>query len=178
MPGALRGSSSRAIEFWGYWRGPCTGGSLPRLMKLYEKFEEKRDRFEILALHDTRAKTLEEMDEKLARVIRERWGGKELPFPILMDATGQTIKRYGIHKYCSSTRRATSSGTGTKRRWRRRSPGSEPAPPRRPDRAGPVCENLSCIASDAAISGRDSMNHGKRNLPASVTARLLNRTLP
>ena len=68
-------------------------------MKLYEKFEEKRDRFEILAFHDTKAKTLEEMDEKLARVIRERWGGKELPFPILMDATGQTIKRYGVHKY-------------------------------------------------------------------------------
>jgi hypothetical protein len=68
-------------------------------MKLYEKFEEKRDRFEILAFHDTKAKTLEEMDQKLARVIRERWGGKEFPFPILMDATGQTIKRYGIHKY-------------------------------------------------------------------------------
>ena len=68
-------------------------------MKLYEKFEERLNRFEILAFHDTRAKTLEEMDGKLARVIRERWGGKELPFPILMDATGQTIKRYGIHKY-------------------------------------------------------------------------------
>ncbi|MFG0283307.1 MAG: peroxiredoxin family protein [Phycisphaerales bacterium JB039] len=68
-------------------------------MELAEKYKSLEDRFEILAFHDASAKTLEELDEKLEPIIRDRWGGKELPFPILMDATGATIKGWGISAF-------------------------------------------------------------------------------
>ncbi|MCL4198134.1 MAG: redoxin domain-containing protein [Phycisphaerales bacterium] len=54
------------------------------------------DRFEIIAFHDARAKTFEELDEKCAGVKEKHWGGKDLPFPILLDSTGETIKQYDI----------------------------------------------------------------------------------
>ena len=68
-------------------------------MKLYEKHEALRDKFEVLAFHDPRAKTFEELDEKLERIIEKRWDGKTLPFPILLDATGKTVKAFGIRGY-------------------------------------------------------------------------------
>ena len=69
------------------------------MMKLYEKHAAIRDKFEILAFHDARAKTFEELDEKLAPIIEERWGGKALPFPILLDATRKTVNAYGISAF-------------------------------------------------------------------------------
>lgn len=65
-------------------------------MKLWDEYEDQRDHFTILAFHDASAKTLEELDEKLAPTVRDAWDGRELPFPILMDATGETIKTYEI----------------------------------------------------------------------------------
>lgn len=44
-------------------------------------------------------KTFEELDEKLEPIIEARWDGKPLPFPILLDATGQTIRTFGISAY-------------------------------------------------------------------------------
>lgn len=68
-------------------------------MKLYDEYAELRDRFEILAFHDATAKTLDELDRKLARVVASRWGGKALPFPVLLDATGSTVRSFGIRAY-------------------------------------------------------------------------------
>ena len=74
-------------------------GSLPRLMEFYAKHEADRDRFEIVAFHDASAKSFAEMDEKLKPVIEKRWKGKSLPFPILLDASGATVKGYGIQAF-------------------------------------------------------------------------------
>ena len=68
-------------------------------MKLYEKHDSLRDRFEVLAFHDATAKTFEELDQRLKLVIEKRWGGKSLPFPILLDSTGATVKTFGIRAY-------------------------------------------------------------------------------
>ncbi|MEK7469968.1 MAG: hypothetical protein AAB074_21580 [Planctomycetota bacterium] len=68
-------------------------------MDFYEKHKDQRDRFEILAFHDARAKTFEELDEKLKPIIKDKWQGKSLPFPILLDASGDTIKKLGIHSF-------------------------------------------------------------------------------
>ncbi len=38
-----------AIEFWAHWCGPCVQDGLPRLTRLYRKYADKRDRFEVLA---------------------------------------------------------------------------------------------------------------------------------
>jgi hypothetical protein len=72
---------------------------LPRLIQLYERFQDRRDRFEILAFHDTTARSFAELDPKLAQLEKAAWQGKPLPFPILLDATGETLKRYGVQAF-------------------------------------------------------------------------------
>lgn len=88
-----------AVEFWGYWCGPCVGRGLPELIQLYEKHADKRGRFQILAFHDPQAKNFEQLDRKLTSVRKRWWNGKDLPFPILLDSTGRTVKEWGIHGY-------------------------------------------------------------------------------
>jgi hypothetical protein len=72
---------------------------LPHLVELYEKHADQRDRFVILALHDTAAKTFAELDPKLEDLQKQAWNGKPLPFPILLDSTGQSLKDYGIEAF-------------------------------------------------------------------------------
>jgi len=67
------------------------------LADFYEK--EKSDRFEILAFHDASVKNFAELDEKLAAVKEKHWKGRDLPFPILLDESGETVKQYGIHAF-------------------------------------------------------------------------------
>jgi len=68
-------------------------------MKLYQTHADRRAEFEILAFHDASVKDFAELDEKLAPIIENTWKGKTLPFPILLDASGETLKSYGIHAY-------------------------------------------------------------------------------
>ena len=68
-------------------------------MALYEKYAALKDKFEVLAFHDASVNTFEELDEKLAPIIKERWDGKVLPFPILLDPTRTTLKAYGISAF-------------------------------------------------------------------------------
>ena len=68
-------------------------------MEFYEKHKADRDRFEVLAFHDAKAKNFEELDEKLKPIIEKHWKGKSLPFPILLDASGETVKNFGIQAF-------------------------------------------------------------------------------
>jgi hypothetical protein len=68
-------------------------------MKFYEAHAADRDRFEILAFHDAQAKDFATLDAKLKPISKQAWGGKMLPFPILLDATGETIKTWGVHAF-------------------------------------------------------------------------------
>lgn len=68
-------------------------------MKLYENHDSLRDRFEVLAFHDATVKDFAELDERLKLVSEKRWDGKSLPFPILLDSTGATVKTFGIRAY-------------------------------------------------------------------------------
>ena len=71
-------------------------GSLPHLIEFYKGHPELRDRYEILALHESNSlKTFKELDEKNARNEQEVWHTK-LPFPILIDKDRITERRYGI----------------------------------------------------------------------------------
>ena len=90
------------LEFWGYWCGPCIGRSLPKLIKIYQGLEKIRDKFEIIAFHDPQAKSFKELDQKLQPIISNKWGGKPLPFPVLLDTTGTTIERFGITMFPTS----------------------------------------------------------------------------
>jgi hypothetical protein len=70
-------------------------------MKFYDEFKDRRKDFEILAFHDAKASDLQDLDAKLNEEgVKERhWGGRDLPFPILMDATGATIRAYGVSSF-------------------------------------------------------------------------------
>lgn len=68
-------------------------------MKLWDKYELLHDEFSIIAFHDATVKNFEELDEKLVDIREKYWGGRDLPFPILLDATGQTLRDYDIHSW-------------------------------------------------------------------------------
>ncbi|OJW17877.1 MAG: peroxiredoxin [Planctomycetales bacterium 71-10] len=73
------------IDVWGYWCGPCVR-QLGELIDFYEEHEADRDKFEILALHDGSVKDLVEMDAKTEATKTSIWRGRDLPFPVLLDA--------------------------------------------------------------------------------------------
>jgi hypothetical protein len=72
---------------------------LPGLIDLYESREKDRDKFEIIAFHDGTVKEFKELDEKLKAVKNMYWRDRDLPFPVLLDSTGQTIKDFGVRAF-------------------------------------------------------------------------------
>ena len=72
---------------------------MPSLIDDYEAYKDQRNKFEIIAFHDDTAKTFTELDQQIVGIRDKAWAGRDLPFPILMDATGETVKRYGINSY-------------------------------------------------------------------------------
>jgi thiol-disulfide isomerase/thioredoxin len=97
------------LDFWGYWCGPCLG-NMPHLMDLQRKFEGRP--LVIVSLHDQSVQSRAEYDRKTAMARKHMWGGRELPFRVLLDrpdpakpddsvpeANGMTCKRYGIRGF-------------------------------------------------------------------------------
>ena len=68
-------------------------------MRLHDELAPYRDKYAILTFHEESVKDFAELDEKLPVIIRERWDGKSLPFPILLDSTGETIKNWGVNAF-------------------------------------------------------------------------------
>lgn len=69
---------------------------MPALTKFYEKYKDHRDKFEIFAFHSASAKTFKELDEKMKSIIKKLWHGKDIPFPSLLDATGESLRNFSI----------------------------------------------------------------------------------
>jgi thiol-disulfide isomerase/thioredoxin len=90
------------VDFWGFWCPPCVDTSLPEAVALYDRYTDLRDRFEILAFHGPGANTLAELDPLLRSLVKNKWKGRDLPFPILMDATGATVRDWGVTVYPST----------------------------------------------------------------------------
>jgi len=74
-------------------------GSLPGLARLQAKFAAHSARFQILAFHDDSVADFAELDPHLARLQESVWKGQPLPFPILLDASGETIATWGIDSF-------------------------------------------------------------------------------
>ena len=87
------------LYFWGPNCSPCLGKELPELMAFYEAHKAQRDRFEILAFCCDFGETLPDipaLERQLEHVKKAVWGGKDLPFPVLLDNTFQTCERFGL----------------------------------------------------------------------------------
>lgn len=86
------------IELWNWSCGPCLVYSLPQLIDFYRDFAERRERFEIVALHCGGARNFDELADRLA----SRRGAvrlEDLPFPVLLDAEGRTMKQWGLTSF-------------------------------------------------------------------------------
>lgn len=89
------------LDFWGYWCPPCVGTSMPAWIKFQEQFQDKSEHFAIITVHDTTrgVTNVEQLLPKLETLKTKKWGGKDLPFPVLFDTTGKTMAAYEIRAF-------------------------------------------------------------------------------
>ena len=66
---------------------------------MYEARSDQRDKFEVFAVHDKEIQSFADLDTKLTNIKNHYWQGKELPFPVLLDATGKTEELFGINAH-------------------------------------------------------------------------------
>jgi thiol-disulfide isomerase/thioredoxin len=97
QPSALRGKWV-LVYFWGFGCGPCLETTLPKLSKFYEAHRTERDRFELVSicLVEQNTRTMADLDRVLQPIVKKVWGGKELPFPVLLDNTTQSMESFGV----------------------------------------------------------------------------------
>ena len=92
------------LDFWALNCSSCLKHDLPELAAFYEEHKARRDQFEILAVcvdcHGE-LKSVAEVDRALAPITEHVWGGKQLPFPILLDPSMTTLERFGVPGYQS-----------------------------------------------------------------------------
>ncbi len=85
-----------ALEFWGYWCGPCVARALPRMMEIYDDHPDERDKYVILTVHAPDTKTFPDLDQKVRPVVRDTWAGRMIPFPILLDADSKIQQTFDV----------------------------------------------------------------------------------
>lgn len=98
------------LEFWGYWCTPCIY-QMKELLRLHELFADAP--LAIVALHDSSVADRAEFDGYTDRMRHACWGGRKLPFTVLLDrpdsdernrkevseSTGATIRRYHVRSF-------------------------------------------------------------------------------
>lgn len=87
------------VEFWALWCPSCIAAGLPELSAFYEEHSDQRHQFEILSICDTkheRIRTIAELEPQLSKFLQNTWGGKKLPFPVLLDNESRTANAYGV----------------------------------------------------------------------------------
>jgi len=65
-------------------------------MDFYEAHKSQRDKFEIITIHDPQATNFQMLDEKMEALSKNKWNGRKLPFPIILDTTGSTLRAWKI----------------------------------------------------------------------------------
>ncbi len=86
------------VDFWAVWCQPCVV-ELQGIADFYRAHQTQRKSFEILAIHSPDGKSSASLKESLVKLEKEYWHGKPLPFPLLFDETGNTIRAWGIESY-------------------------------------------------------------------------------
>ena len=87
------------VYFWSTSCAPCVGKSLPELAEFYNSHKANRNRFEIVAIciePEGELRTLADLDRELKPVVASVWNGNALPFPVVLDNSFETMKRFGV----------------------------------------------------------------------------------
>jgi hypothetical protein len=87
------------LYIWSPRCAPCLGKQLPELMAFHDAHQSQHDRFEILAFccdFSEAIASIAELERHLEPVRKNVWGGRDLPFPVLLDNTFQTYVRLGL----------------------------------------------------------------------------------
>lgn len=66
---------------------------------MYRKYADLKDKFEIVAVHNSEARDLKDYDRLTATIQKRYWGGKPLPFPLLLDDDSLTYDEFGVSVY-------------------------------------------------------------------------------
>lgn len=86
------------LDFWGLSCRICLA-DMPKLIKFYEDHKAQRDQFEIISIcmdYSGELKSMSDLDRELTPIITHAWAGKKLPFPVILDSTFITWKRFGL----------------------------------------------------------------------------------
>lgn len=75
------------LEFWGWWCGPCVYSGIPELFKLQDEFANED--LAIIGIHtpygeDDEVTSIKAMDEKLTKIRKNIWKGREITFPVAL----------------------------------------------------------------------------------------------
>ena len=87
------------IDFWGFWCGPCVGGSLPEWIDFYDAHAADRDKFEIVAFHDPQATDFDQLDQKLKPIIAKTSRRTAAAVSDLARYNAQAIKNFGVRAF-------------------------------------------------------------------------------
>jgi thiol-disulfide isomerase/thioredoxin len=100
QPSDLRGKWL-VVYFWSPGCGPCLETTLPQLCKFYEAHQTQRERFELVSICmvDPSTRTMADLDRMLKPIVKVIWGGKELPFPVLLDNTTKSMESFGVELF-------------------------------------------------------------------------------
>ncbi len=67
------------------------------MMEIHDDHQAERDKYVVLTVHSAHGgESLAKIDEKLVPIVRDTWGGRMLPFPILLDSDGTIQKTFGV----------------------------------------------------------------------------------
>ncbi len=88
------------LEFWGHWCGPCTV-NMPWLFGIHDRYAKHG--LVVIGIHDNRAESISDLDEKLKQARTRFWNGRDLPFPVAIDGGegghGATHQAYRINAW-------------------------------------------------------------------------------
>lgn len=83
------------VVFWNAGMDQATRVILEELKQLALERKADADRFAVVTVYGPSAKTWEDYEREVGPLKRGLWSGKDLPFPVLLDATGETWKAWG-----------------------------------------------------------------------------------
>jgi thiol-disulfide isomerase/thioredoxin len=88
------------LDFWGTWCVPCVT-EMPHLMDIHDQFRDQPVTW--VSVHSPNLKSFEEFDTAVAKIGKESWNNRELPFITTIDhpldgekVTGRTSQNFGI----------------------------------------------------------------------------------